>query len=171
MKKPASLRAAIVATLPDLARDPDNLRIYIDEGKIQSRLGTDKGFAYSYQLTLLLIDFAHDTSQLAIAITEWLRVHQPDLMTPEKDTITFEADILDNVSVDLELKLQLDEMVRVTPKEGGGFDIEYLEMPAHLFDDDLRHDYESVDDDVPPLAGAQLYPDSKFLPNMPPFEG
>lgn len=59
MKKPASLRAMLVALMPELARDADRLAMWIEKGRVRSRLGTH-GFAWEYQLTVLLKEFAGD---------------------------------------------------------------------------------------------------------------
>lgn len=136
MIKPASLRAAIVALLPELQRDPERLLMWVDQGSIVSRSTGTRAFAYRYRLNLILIDFAGEPSVLMLAVTDWLRVNQPELLTPGKEACTIEVDLIDSKTVDLQLQVQLDEMVSVTRRLDGGFDIQHLPEPDPLFDDD-----------------------------------
>lgn len=137
MKKPDSLRKALEAIDPELQRDPQNLIMWIDQGNVASPMTPNFSFAYGYQLNLLFLGYARPQAPLMIAILYWLRVQQPDLLQPGKDAIAFEADFLDNNSVDLELKLQLTEQVRTVRRGDGGFDMEFLAEPDPLFDDVL----------------------------------
>ncbi|TWR01367.1 phage tail protein, partial [Xanthomonas vasicola] len=48
MIKPASLRAHLVAALPDLARDADRLLVFIDAGSLVSTYQPGLSFEYQY---------------------------------------------------------------------------------------------------------------------------
>ncbi|MCF5922874.1 phage tail protein, partial [Xanthomonas perforans] len=54
MIKPASLRAHLVAALPDLARDADRLLVFIDAGSLVSTVQPGLSFEYQYTLNLIL---------------------------------------------------------------------------------------------------------------------
>lgn len=153
MIKPASLRAAIVALQPDLARDPEKLLMWVDQGAIVSRSTATPGFAYRYRLNAILIDFAGEPSVVMLAVTNWLRIHQPERLTPGTDAFSIEVDLIDSKTVDLQLQILLDENVSVTRREDGGFDIQHLAEPDPLFDDDL------------PLTGSDGLP----APGAPPL--
>lgn len=137
MIKPASLRAAIVALQPDLARDPEKLLMWVDQGTIVSISTPTLGFAYRYRLNVILIDFAGEPSVVMLAVTNWLRGHQPELLTPGKEAFAIEVDLIDSKLVDLQLQLQLDENVSVMTRDDGGYDLQHLVEPVPLFDDDL----------------------------------
>src|SRR3546814_5818856 len=116
-------------------------------------------FAYSYQLNVLLIGCARKQIPLVIAMLLWLRVQQPDLLTPNKDAISFDVDFLDNATVDLQFKLQLTEQVRAVRREAGGFDMEVMDEPDPLLADDLP-----LVEGAPPLTslwfeGERLIPE------------
>lgn len=162
MKKPDLLRAALVATVPALARDPQSLIMWIDQGSIASPMTASFAFSYSYQLNVLLLGYGDHQAPVAIAMLHWLRVQQPDLLQPNKDAIAFEVDFLDNLTVDLQFKLQLTEQVRAALRPDGGFDMNFMAEPDPLFTDDLG--IGGVDP-VPPLtsiwfAGERLLPDA-----------
>src|SRR3546814_14904567 len=86
--------------------------MWIDQGSIASPMTAAFHFAYSYQLNVLLIGYARKQIPLVIAMLHWLRVQQPDLLTPNKDAISFDVDFMDNATVDLQFKLQLTEQVQ-----------------------------------------------------------
>ena len=120
MIKPESLRAAIVALQPDLARDPDKLVMWVDQGTIRSNSTEAQGFAYRYRLNILLVDFAGEPSIIMLAVTNWLRANQPERVVPGQEAFAFEVDMIDSNTVGLQIRIQLDENVRVTRREDGG---------------------------------------------------
>lgn len=133
MQKPDSLRAYVTAALPDLARDPDRLQIFIDKGRIRSTGAKGLAFEYAYSLNLVLLDFAGDVDLVMLTILAWLRVHQAELLQnyqTNPNAIPFEADILDGDKIDLSLQLELTERVITTPREGGGYDMVHPPEPS-----------------------------------------
>jgi hypothetical protein len=137
MRKIDTLRAAIFAVLPELGNEPDRLRIWIERGTAKSTQTEGRGFAFAFQLNVLVVEMATDIAVLFLAVFEWLRVNQPDLMVPGKDAIGFDADILDNASADVLLQLQLDQAISAAPKGDGGYDLEYRGEPDPLFVDGM----------------------------------
>ena len=137
MIKPGSLRAAIAALLPETERDPQRLLMWVDQGTIVSRSTPTLGFTYRYRLNVILIDFAGEPSVVMLAVTNWLRDNQPELLTPGREAFAIEVDLIDSKMVDLQLQLQLDENVSVSRREDGGYDLQHLAEPVPLFDDDL----------------------------------
>lgn len=162
MKKPDSLRAALVATVPALARDPQDLIIWVENGRIAAPMTASFAFAYSYRLNVLLLGYTGEQAWISVAILAWLRVNQPDLLQPGKDAVSFEVDFLDNKSVDLQFTLDLTESVATTRRPDGGFDMQFLPEPDPLFVDDLGAGGVAP---VPPLSslwfdGERLLPDA-----------
>lgn len=137
MLKLTTLRAAITTALPELARSPENLRIWIERGAGRCQGTKSDAFGFTFQANVLIIEMASDIAVLAHSIFRWLRVNQPDLLTPGKEGFAFDADILDNGSADVLIQIQLTQNVTVAAKSGGGgFDLAYLPEPDPLFGDD-----------------------------------
>ncbi|MGW8339892.1 phage tail protein [Xanthomonas axonopodis pv. khayae] len=132
MIKPASLRAHLVAALPDLARDADRLLVFIDAGSLVSTFQPGLSFEYQYTLNLIVTDYAGHPDSVMLPLLEWVQVNQSELLSnhARRGDIAFEADILANDAVDLSIKLPLTERVVVTAKDGGGYDITHAPEPA-----------------------------------------
>lgn len=132
MIKPASLRAHLVAALPDLARDADRLLVFIDAGSSVSTFQPGLSFEYQYTLNLIVTDYAGHPDSVMLPLLEWVQVNQSELLSnpARRGDITFEADILANDAVDLSIKLPLTERVVVTVKDGGGYDMTHAPKPV-----------------------------------------
>lgn len=153
MEKLDSLRAAITAALPEMQRNPENLRIWIERGIGRSRQTRTDAFGFAFQANILMIEMASDISVLALAIFRWLRVNQPALLAPNADGFAFDADILDNGRADVLIQIQLTQNVTVAAVEGGGDALAYLPEPDPLFLDDGG--FAGLDP-APPFAGATI---------------
>ena len=128
MKKPDSLRAALIIALPDIAESPSKLAMYVDNGKVVHRPTMNPAgeaslsFEYRYQLNVMLLDFAGDPESVFLPILVWMREHQADtLQNLQKaiDAIRFEVDILNAREVDLSIELELTEQAIVTKGDDG----------------------------------------------------
>lgn len=138
MKKPASLRAAIEAAIPELKNDPSRLALWIEDGAVQMRQTASHGFGFKYPLSVLLREVATEPALIAHAINRWLRVNQPDLLAGGAgDSYGFEADILDNGLTDIVFTIQLCEAVDIRQEDDGSWTGEYEAEPDPLFPDDL----------------------------------
>ncbi|MFP3183960.1 MAG: phage tail protein [Paraburkholderia sp.] len=130
MIKPASLRTALVVAIPSLATDPDRLNVFIDQGSIAATGTQTPSFEYRYVVNVLVLDFAGDSDLVMIALAEWARANQPDLVTnadARSSGITFEVDILNNSTVDLSIRMQLSESVVVSTDASGKRTIEHVD--------------------------------------------
>ena len=125
MRKIDTLRAAILAKLPELKRDPDRVRMWIERGSAKSTQTEGRGLVSAFQLNVLIVEMASDMHILFLAVFEWMRVNQPSLMMPGSEAIGFDADILDNSTADVLLQIQLDQAVGATPDGKGGYNLEY----------------------------------------------
>lgn len=133
MYKPASLRTFLTAANPELARDPDRLLVFIDEGSLQATYAPGLSFEYAYTLNLVFTDYAGHPDAIMVPLLIWLTEHQPELLAnpDNRDKITFEADILANDAVDLSIKIPLTERVGVHPRDPGpGHDVEHYPEPV-----------------------------------------
>ena len=84
MYKPKSLRKALTDAVPDLARNPEMMRIFIDNGKLASTLAASLSFENQYTLNVVVTDFTGDIELLLVPIQAWLRIHQAAIMTPDE---------------------------------------------------------------------------------------
>lgn len=131
MYKPDSLRAMLTAANPELARDPDQLVVYIDEGNLVATFEPSLSFEYRYVLNLVFTDYAGHPDAIMVPLLIWLHTHQPDLLAnfDNHGKIAFEADVLANDKVDLSIKIPLTERVGVKPRAGGGHDVVHYPEP------------------------------------------
>ena len=151
MQKIDSLRDAILKALPELRRDRDRIKIWVERGSAKATQTPDQSFAFGFQLNVLIVEMRSDIAVLAHAVFHWLRANQPELIVPGAQGFTFDADYLDNRCADVELQLQLDQAVKVTKNAEGKFDLDYRAEPDPLFDDALA----IVGDDAVTLTGFE----------------
>lgn len=138
MLKPGSLREHLTAAIPFLRQNPEKLLVFIEQGSLASTLAVGFSFEYRFTLSLVLTDYAGHPDAVMVPLLEWLRRNQPELLAnpTNRDQITFEADLLANDKVDLEIKIPLTERVGVHAREGGGFEVEHYPEPD--FGNELR---------------------------------
>lgn len=131
MYKPESLRALMTAVNPELARDPDRLVVFIDEGSMVSTNAEGLSFEYRYTLNLVFTDYAGHPDAIMVPLLSWIKVHQSELLAKpaNRERIAFEADLLSNDAVDLSIKIPLTERVGVHPRPGGGHNVEHYPEP------------------------------------------
>ncbi|QPO19613.1 phage tail protein [Pseudomonas sp. Y39-6] len=122
MNKPESLRAHLLATVAEFKHNPDRLLIFIDNGKVRCTAAHTLSFEYSFDLQIILTEFAGHPDSVILPILGWLSVNQSELLEnldKVKDGIQFEADILDKNKVDLSITLALTERVVVGKDDQG----------------------------------------------------
>lgn len=130
MNKPTSLRKALVAAIPSLDAEPDKLAVFLDEGSIVATGTRSLSFEYRYTAHALVMDFAGDADTVFVALVEWARANQPDLVTnPDERAhgIAFDVDILNHASADLSIRLALTESVVVTAGQDGSRVIKHVD--------------------------------------------
>ena len=135
MNKPESLRAHLLATVADFKHDPDRLLIFIDNGKVRCTAAHTLSFEYSFDLQIILTEFAGHPDSVMLPILGWLSVHQTDLLEnldKVKNGIQFEADILDKHKVDLSITLALTERVVVGKDEQGLTTVRHPNEPQYV---------------------------------------
>lgn len=131
MYKPKSLRKALTDAVPDLARNPEMMHIFIDNGKLASTLAASLSFENQYTLNVVVTDFTGDIELLLVPIQAWLRIHQADIMTTDegrKKGFTYFADINDNDSADISISLMLTERT-IVREDGNKLHIETVPEP------------------------------------------
>jgi hypothetical protein len=129
--KPQSLREHLTAAIPELARDPDRLLVFIKDGTLAATFAKPLSFEYRYTLSLIITDFAGEPDVVMVPLLAWVARHQSELLAnaDRRNDIAFDAELLANDKVDLEIKLPLTESVGVRPREGGGYNVEHSPEP------------------------------------------
>lgn len=132
MLKPASLRAHLEAASAWLRRNPEKLLVNIEAGHLRLTGAASRSFEYRYTLALTVLDFPEHPSGLFVPLIQWLETHQSDLIfnpSLQEPGLRFEADILNNTTADLAIRLTLTERVRVTLNPDGTHTAEHLPEP------------------------------------------
>lgn len=135
MNKPESLRAHLLATVAEFKHNPDRLLIFIDNGKVRCTAAHTLSFEYSFDLQIILTEFAGHPDSVILPILGWLSVNQSELLEnleKAKDGIQFEADILDKNKVDLSITLQLTERVVVGEDDQGHTTVKHPNEPQYV---------------------------------------
>jgi hypothetical protein len=137
MNKPESLRAHLLTTVAELKHNPDRLLIFVDNGKVRCTAAASLSFEYSFDLQIILTDFAGHPDSIMLPILGWVSVHQSELLEnfdKVKNGIQFEADILDKNKVDLSLSLSLTERVIVGKDDHGNATVRHAGEPQRVAD-------------------------------------
>ena len=135
MNKPESLRTHLLAAISELKHNPDRLLIFIDNGKIRCTAAASLSFEYSFDLQVILTDFAGHPDTVMLPLLGWVSVNQSELLenlNKSADGIRFEADLLDNSKVDLSLTLPLTERVVVEADADGKTTIRHPGEPQRV---------------------------------------
>ncbi|WP_159977777.1 MULTISPECIES: phage tail protein [unclassified Novosphingobium] len=134
MRKADSLRRWLTAYIPDMKTHPDRMQIYVEGGTIASRQSRTLSYVYQYTLKVLICDFAGDTDTLMVPVLAWIAKEQPQLLRRQDSApFTFEAELLDSETSDIEISIDLTENRVVTARpNGSGYDIERPEEPSFV---------------------------------------
>lgn len=136
MLKPDSLRAFLTTAVPALGQEADRLKIFIDKGSIRATgrpiAGGVTAFEYGYTCTLLLLDLAEHPDSVFVPLLVWVGRNEPALLQnfeKNRQGIVFDADILADDKIDLQISLELTERVVATPRPSGGVDVVHAAEP------------------------------------------
>ncbi|PHI29242.1 phage tail protein [Budvicia aquatica] len=135
MIKPDSLRDMLNKSVDFVRKSPENLHVFIKDGKVISTLGPSLSFEYQYVMNILITDYSGDANLLIVPILYWLRKNQPDILTAESDGIRFEVDFLNHQQQDIDISLRLTERVIASMKDGAIFIQNIPEPPPPINDE------------------------------------
>lgn len=133
MAKHDALRTFLTSALPELARNPDRLMMYMTGGNLVARYGENLGFEYRATLQIDLLGFPGEPAAFFLPLIVWLKRYEPAALqnheTGER-ALRFEIDPLDNGSVDISMQLPISEAVDVVPlTDGAGHEMTLREEP------------------------------------------
>ena len=126
-----------MATVAEFKHNPDRLLIFIDNGKVHCTAAQSLSFEYSFDLQIILTDFAGHPDSVILPILGWLSVNQSELLEnldKVKTGIQFEADIIDTSKVDFSLTLPLTERVIVGKDDQGNTTVKHAGEPQRVAD-------------------------------------
>lgn len=122
MIKPTALRDHLLAAVPGLRRNRDQLSVFVEQGTIRSTAAHGLSFEYGYTVELLLTNYPGSADAVAIPLLAWLRENQRELLENlerGREAIQFQVEILNNDLIDLSIRLPLTERVIVKPATDG----------------------------------------------------
>lgn len=137
MKKLTSLRAYLDSKVPFLKDNPENLYLFVENGRIISTLEETPSFEYEYTANIIIEHYSGDQNVLIAVANDWLRKNQSDISansTKRQQDFKFEAVILDNTTAHISIELNLTERVLAIDKEGK-YVIEATPEPVDPFDE------------------------------------
>jgi len=152
MNKPDSLRAHLLASVPELKHNPDRLLIFIDKGKVRCTAAASLSFEYAYDLQIILTDFAGNPDSVMLPLLGWLRVNQSELLAnldKSAEGIKFEADVIDHSKVDMSVTLPLTERVLVKKQADGTYHAKHSAEPQYT-------PYEEITGPIQVFSGGEL---------------
>lgn len=117
MKKLADLRTHILTNVPGLKSNPDKLLTFIEDGNIEFWPGSNLSHMYTLPIRLIITDFTGNVDDIILPILSWLQVREPGF--DPANTISFEAELLNNNSYDISITVNITERVIVTSTEAG----------------------------------------------------
>ena len=132
MIKLQSLRQHLLNAVPELARNPEQLHTFVNDGKIKFARGQNLSHQYTVDAQIVITDYSGSLDTVMVPLLQWLNSYQPDLDPDE--AVQLEAEILNNTSWDLAITVRLTE--RVVAKvncETGRIDSEHR-MPEYPID-------------------------------------
>ncbi|EML8065901.1 TPA: phage tail protein [Pseudomonas aeruginosa] len=134
MYKPDSLRATLLASVPQLKHDHERLLMFIDQGSVRCTAAASLSYEYAYSLQIILTDFPGSPDAVMLPLLGWLREHQSELLANLDKVdkgIEFEVDILDKSKVDMAITLPLTERVVVKRLEDGTYNVVHAPEPQY----------------------------------------
>lgn len=132
MIKPASLRAALEAALPELRDNPDRLQMFVEDGGTTGAPGK-LSFGYRYTVKVLITDYTGHLDQVMIPLHAWIEENEYPLVQNHElreRGFRFAVEWVSLNSVDLQITLQLSESVRVQRLPDGNIRATHLGEPV-----------------------------------------
>lgn len=134
MKKPNQLRQVLQQSHDFFVKNPDNLQIFVEDGKIINTGTENLSFEYKYKLNLIVTDYPDDITKIVLPVMAYLKINQPELFanpTLRDNAILFTPDFNNNNTADLHFEIgPMTEMVVVTHKEANEVTLDYAPEPV-----------------------------------------
>lgn len=109
MKKLQSLRAHLLAAVPELKQNPERLLTFVQDGSLRFHRGQHLSHEYHIDAQLVVTDYSGSLDTLMIPLLQWLSHYEPNL-DPEQ-ALRLEAEVLSHHAWDIALTVRLTERV------------------------------------------------------------
>jgi len=120
VKKLDALRALFLKTVPGLATKPENLSLFADKGTIGAIRTMTLSYEYRFTATIVVQDYAGDADAIFVPLIAWVATNQPELMRrPDSTPFSFQIELLDGETSDVEIQIDLTERVLVAQGDSG----------------------------------------------------
>lgn len=132
MHKQASLKKVLTDAIPGVAKNPEMMRIFADEGSIDATIAASLSFVKRYTLNVIVTDYTGDIDYILVPVLKWVRTHQSDIMATtegQKRGFTWFADINNDSSIDISISLRLTERTIVRETDDGALHVSYAPEP------------------------------------------
>jgi hypothetical protein len=134
MRKANELREYLTRHNRFLSENPDRLHVFVEQGSIVSTASRNLSHEYRFTLTIVVTDYAGPTDAIMLPLLAWIRIKQPELLANKdrrENAISFDVELLNHDTADVEIKLPLTERVVVrTSPDGGALVVEHVDEPA-----------------------------------------
>lgn len=134
MRKANELREYLTRHNRFLSENPDRLHVFVEQGNILCTASRNLSHEYRFNLIIVVTDYAGSTDALMLPLLAWIRIKQPELLANKErreNAISFEVELLNHDTADVEIKLPLTErvVVRASP-DGGSLTADHVDEPA-----------------------------------------
>ncbi|WP_249962213.1 phage tail protein [Histophilus somni] len=133
MKKLDQLRKQLLK-LPYLKLKPEEVHVFAEQGTVLSYYArpedpnTNDHFQLEYTAQIIILNYSGAPEVLIHSVNQWLRQHQP---SHKIDAIQFEAEILNNDSVDIRISIQgIKDTYKPQQRNKGTLIVECVNKPA-----------------------------------------
>lgn len=134
MLKPDKIREIITLANPYLKRDPDKLQVFLDSGRIVAYGAASLSYEYRYTLNVIVQDYPNHADQIFLPMLVYLRTQQPELFENHEkaqNLIRFDAEMLNQQTIDLSIQVDLTERVVVELSAGNKLHATHVGEPGH----------------------------------------
>jgi hypothetical protein len=132
VKKVQALRDMMLSVIPELHAHPENLTIFVNDGRITCRATGTLSFEYAYNVNIVIQDFTGDEDQVVVPLLTWIASNEPDLLErAPHQPFGFDIELLDSNARDIAITLPLTELVKLTQVESGIM-ADHLAEPARI---------------------------------------
>lgn len=131
MLKQRLLRDFLRTNVDYLTRNPEKLRVEVENGSVAGGLAASLSHLHRYTATVLIMDWDGNTHVLMTLLSMWIRTHEPGILATQeaqKEGVTYVIQDLDNNLNDIKIWIKLSERV-VVKNEGQTMTVTPMDEP------------------------------------------
>lgn len=105
------LHEYLLHRVAQLKRNPEQLLLFVDNGRVEFYSGSNYSHVYHMPLRLVITDWRGTLDELTLPLLEWLSVREPGFNPAT--ALTFDAQMIDHETLDISYTLNISERVIV----------------------------------------------------------